>query len=316
MILLTSWFDNGSQMQYLAEAIRKYTDHDAVHLNCQRTYLDYDTDLYYPDFSDTMKKLELKERIKDCNFFIFSEFLPDDPPLRPILEDFGIYRKLTKNNIIISTGGSQVRSNPERYLFAQLRKGYMYAAGYSDYTITSKIGLVAFTKNICPIDKIPKARPPEDKIRIAFAPTKKEKGVDEYSRVMDSLLKEYPNTIEAVPIIGKSWKEAIKTKSECNITFDQFMLGTYANSAIESLYLEHAVFSWIDAWSDMLFPDLPIINVHNERDLYESLKDLINQPEEIIKIGKEGRAFVETHHHPKVVAREWGRLIDFVHNEM
>ena len=312
-ITLVSWFDNGQQLQLLSEAIREYTDNDALHLNLQGSYLDYDRDLYYPDYKKTATgMLELKEKIRGYDdLFIFSEHLPDGQPLRPVLEELGIYRKLARSNVIIRIGGSVVRMNPERYLFAQLKRGWMYTGAYHDFSIASQIGFVAPTRNICPIDDIPKPNPPKDKIRVAFSPTKKEKGVDEFGRVMDALMKEY-NIVEAVPITGKSWKESVKIKSEANVTFDQFLNFGYGNSAQESMYLSHAVLSSITYWNLLCDPDVPIINTPTERDLYEGLKFLIKNPEEIKEWGKKGKAFVEAYHSPQVVVKQWGKLIEHV----
>ena len=312
--LLTSFWDNGGQMQALAEAIRKYTDNDALHLNLQESYLGYDKDLYYPNYKKTPTGiLELKEKIRGYDdFFIFSEFLPDDQPLRSVLEELGIYRKLARNNVIIRTGGSVVRMNPEHYLFAQLKRGWIYTGAYHDFTISSQIGFVAPTRNICPIDKIPAPNPPKDKIRVTFAPTKKEKGVDEFSRVMDSLIKEYPDIVEPVPITGKSWEESVRIKSEANVTFDQFIGTGYGNSAQESMYLSHAVLTKLNHWNLVCDPDLPIINTQTERNLYEELKILIENPEKINELGKKGKIFVETYHSPQAVVKQWGELIEHI----
>jgi len=313
-ILCVSYWDNGGQLQLLAEAIRKYTRHDAIHLNIQATYLDYEKDLYYPDFKQSPTGvLELKEKLSSYDdFFIFSELLPEDAPLRGILEELGIYRKLTCRNVIIRTNGSIPRNNPEHYLFAQLKKGYIFAGAAHDFSIASQIGFVAPTRNICPVDKIPEPNPPTDKIKVAFAPTKRKKGVNEFTRVMGRLADEFHEKVETALIMNKPWRESIKIKSECNVTFDQFMISTYGNSAIESMYLSHAVLSRIDSYTEMLFPDLPVINVSTERDLYMQLKWLIENPEELEARGKRGREFVEKYHSPRVVVKQWEKLIEHV----
>jgi len=312
-ILCISFWDNAQQLQLLAESLRKYTEHDALHLNIQATYLDYERDLYYPDYKKSPTGiLELKEKIKGYDdFFILAELLPEDMPMKQVLEELGIHRLLSRKNVIIRTGGSIPRNNPEHYLFAQIKHGYVYTGAYHDYSIASKIGFVAPTRNICPVDKIPTPNPPKDKIRIAFSPTKKEKGIEEFRRVMDSLEKEYDN-VKGVAIKGKTWRESIKIKSECNITFDQFMIRTYGNSSIESMYLSHAVLSRLDAYTRMLYPDLPVINVDTERDLYKKLKWLIENPKEIRKIGEEGKKFIDKYHSPKVVVKQWEALIEHV----
>jgi len=313
-VLLIAIYDNAGQMIELCKALNKYTEHDARCITKTQTYLNYETDIYLPDYDTPTGMLELRSLLSDRDFFIFSEFLPDDMPVKAILEELGLYLKLTRNNVIIRTAGTNPQNKPEHYLFAQMRRGWTYAGGYHDYLISSGVGFVAFTRNILPVDKIPEPNPPKDKIRVAFAPTKRRKGVDAFNRVMKTLTQEYDN-VEAVPITGKSWKESIKIKSECNVTFDKLIGSTYGNSAIESMYLSHAVLSKIDYFNKVLFPDLPIIRINTERDLYTELKKLIENPESIEEIGKKGRDFALKMHHPKVIAEQWDNLIKFVAEE-
>ena len=190
----------------------------------------------------------------------------------------------------------------------------MYTGAYHDFSISPYIGHVAPTRNIAPIDKIPKPNPPKDgKVRVAFAPTKKAKGTDEFNRVMSNLTKEYDN-VEPIPIMGKSWKEAIEIKSEANVTFDTIWRGSYANSSIESMYLSHAVLSNIDPWTYVCYPDVPIVNTPNEEVLYTELKNLVEDQKQIAEIGKKGKAFVEKYHSPEVVVKQWEYLIEYVTN--
>lgn len=312
MITLISLFDNGSQMQLLAEALREYTDLDAIHLNIQSSYLDYPADLRLSDYNTVMKRLELKDRLRDTEFFVFSEFLPNSSQLKQLLMNLGLYRKIHHQNTIIRLSGSHARANADLYLMVWLRKNWMFAGTTHDWSHFGNIGRIAPTRNIVPIDKIPAPNPPKDRIRVAFAPTKKAKGVDEFNRVMDSLMKEYPGKVEAVPIVNKSWEESIKIKAGCNVTFDQFLVGTYGNSAQESMCLSQAVLSRLDTWTLFCYPDLPIINTPTERDLYEKLKWRIENPKEIKKIGKKGKDFVLKYHAPEKVAKSWELLIRHV----
>lgn len=311
-IVCTSWYNNGNQHQLLAEALRKYSDYDALHINIVRTKpMLYDSDVWLAEINTVEKQRDLMNKIKDADFFIFSEFLPNSREMQSVLKPLGIYEKVTPNNTIIRTGGSVVAYNAEHYLLEQIRHGWMYTGGYHDFSISSKVGLVAPTRNICPIDKLPEPNPTEDIIRICFAPTKDVKGVKPFTRVMERITKEHED-VEFVPITNKTWKESVKIKGTCNATFDQFWIPVYANSAIESMHLGHSILSRIDLWTQMLYPDLPIINVTSEEEVYERLKWLIENPKEIERIGKEGRAFVEKWHSPKVVVEQWCRLIEFV----
>lgn len=311
-VLCLSWFNNGNQHQLLAEALRKYSDYDALHINAVKTKpMLYDSDLWLAEVNTIEKQRELMHKIKDADFFIFSEFLPNSPEMKSILKPLGIYEKVTPDNTIIRTGGSVVAYNTEHYLLEQIKHGWMYTGGYHDFSISSKIGLVAPTRNICPIDKLPEPNPPEDKVRICFAPTKEVKGVKPFTRVMERITKEFGD-VEFVPITNKTWKESVKIKSTCSVTADQFWIPVYANSAIESMYLKHVVLSRIDLWTSLLYPDLPIVNVWNEEEVYKEVKLLLDDPDAVRELGEQGREFVLANHTPKIVAEQWVKLIKFV----
>ena len=311
-VVCLSWFNNGNQHQLLAEALRKYSDYEAIHINIVKTKpMLYDSDVWLAEVNTPKKQRELMNKIKDADFFIFSEFLPNSREMKSILKPLGIYEKVTPDNTIIRTGGSVVKYNAEHYLLEQIKHGWMYTGGFHDFSISSKIGLVAPTSNICPIDMLHEPNPPEDKVRICFAPTKEVKGVKPFTRVMKRITKEFGD-VEFVPITNKTWREAVKIKSECQITLDQFWIPTYANSAIESMYLKHVVFSRIDLWTSLLFPDLPIVNVRHEEEVYSQLKAMLDDPDAVRELGEKGHEFILKNHTPKIVAEQWVKLIKFV----
>lgn len=231
-----------------------------------------------------------------------------------MIKDVDVLKSATPKNTIVRAGGSAVRKHIDYYAYKQRVEGWTYTGAYHDSTLSSKLS-IAPTTNILPIDDMPDPKPSNDKLRVAFAPTKLAKGVNEFVSVLNRIKKEY-DFVEGVPIAGKSWKESVEIKSTCHITFDQFMIPTYANSAIESLYLKHPVISKIDWWTRMIYPDLPIIPVSTEEDLYRSLVDLIkartDPPNHSMWLRRQGKTFVEKHHHPKVVAKQWEYLINHV----
>ena len=307
-VLLFSIFDNGNQLQHLAEALRKYTSHDALHLNVKQSYLDYDADVKLPEIITDEQVEELLFNVNECDFFIFSEVLPAD--VKKMLSEFGIYNKINPDNTIIRTAGSYRTLKPKKLLNAWVKENWMFAGPYADWYISGRIGRMAPVNYICPVDKIPIHAEPDDIIRVCFSPTRTEKGTAAFNRVMDKIISTHDN-VEKVLIKGVSFKESIKLKSTCYITFDQFMLHHYANSSIESMYLGHAVLSDVRSWCRMIHPDLPIINIRNENELYSELIELIDN-KELSSIGAEGRQYVITHHHPKVVAKQWNYLIEHV----
>jgi hypothetical protein len=307
-ILLLSAFDNGQQLQNLAEAFRRYTKHDATHINLVQSYLNYDADVKLPTITDCEQFTKLLERAASCDFFIFSEVMPTG--MERTLNDLHVYDKIHQSNTIIRTAGSVVRSQSDTYRSAWIDDDWMFAGPVSDWSLSGSVGRIAPVNYICPVDKIPNPKPVDDVVRIAFSPTKKEKGIDEFRRVLCRLKKEY-DTVVSVPIVGKSWKESVEIKSTCHITFDQFMIPTYANSSIESMWLGHTVISDISSWCRVVHPNLPIISAHTEMELYAILVDLIenNVPGEI---GKECKEYVQKHHHPEIVVKQWEHLIDHV----
>ena len=309
-ILLFSVFDNGNQLQHLSEALRKYTEHDTIHINIRQSFLDYDADVKLTPSMGYNRFRELLDLVNDCDFFIFSEVLPSD--IKDILNTFHVYNKITPSNTIIRTAGSYRTLDPTKLLRAWIGENWMFAGPYSDWFISGRIGRMAPVDYICPVDKIPTRDDPGDVIRVCFSPTRAEKGTDAFNRVMDKITSKY-DRVEKVMISGMSWKESIKIKSTCHITFDQFMLHHYANSAIESMYLGHTVLSDVGPWCRMIHPDLPVISVKNENELYSNLVDVIEN-EELDRIGDIGRRYVLKHHHPEVVAKQWDNLIKHVTN--
>lgn len=311
-VLCVSIVDNGQQLQSIAEALRKYTDHDAIHLNLKQSYLDYDVDVKLPEINDYVKAVEIIDRIADCDFFIFSEIFPRD--VKNVLDRLHVYHQITPSNSIIRVGGTYVRARAAEYHMSWVSDDWVFAGLGHDWSLISKVGRLLSLPAICPVEKIPAPVDAETSIRIAFSPTRREKGMGEFNRVIKSIMNEYDD-VKGVPIIAKSWKESMLLKSRCQITFDQFMIPTYGNSAIEGMYLKHVVLSKIDDYTTFCYPDLPIISVKNEKELYNELKNVLDNRKQIKEIGNCGREFVLKHHTPEHVANRIDSLIKHVANK-
>jgi glycosyltransferase involved in cell wall biosynthesis len=308
-ILCISKYDNGQQLQCIAESLRKYTEHSAIHINIKQSYLDYSADVKLSTVLDYKKLRELMNVISRCDFFIFSEILPSD--IKHVLDCLHVYNKINPSNTIIRVGGSNVRSQSDKYLLSWIRDGWVLAGLHHDWSLISGIGRIFQIPTICPVDKIDESIPTGDDVGIAFSPTKKAKGVDEFVRVLNSIKNEHPHVF-GHPIIGEPWRESISIKRGCKITFDQFMLDTYANSAVESMYLGHVVLSNIGNYTRFCYPDLPIISVSDETELHNELEYVLDHSELIKEVGDLGREFVLKHHSPKVVAEKLNYLIKHI----
>jgi len=312
-VLCVSLLDNGQQLQNLAEALRRYTKHDALHISAQQSYLDYDADVKLPEITDYKIFRELIDEVENCDFFVFSEVFPSD--IKSVLDRLHVYNKINPSNMIIRTAGAISRSRSNKYLTSWIKNNTVFAGPVYDWTLYKLIGRIAPVDYICPIDKMPEPNPPNGGIKICFSPTKKEKGVDEFGWAINKLASEFGDEISHVMISGKSWRESVETKALCNLTFDQFLTPSYANSAIESMYLNHAVLSKLNNWVFSTCPDLPIVNIQTRQALYDKVKRVIENPEIIDALGKEGHEYVMKHHTPEHVAKQWDKLIDHVANQ-
>lgn len=299
--------DNGGQMINLTCALNKYTDHNVRCITGKQTYLDYDTDILLAHHTPA----ELRELLVDTDFFIFSEALPED--VKNTMLKLGLYHRVKPNNTIIRAAGSYKTMNTRKLFDGWTLDDWMFAGPYDDWFISGRVGRMAPVDYICPIDKMPTPDLKKSPIRICCSATRKAKGVDEFVRVTNRIVKEFPD-VERVLIRGQTWENSVNQKAGCHITFDQFMLKHAANSSIESMYLGHVVLSDIRSWCRVLHPDLPVINVKNEKELYDRLVHTIDDGIDPW-IRRAGYEYVLAHHSPKVVAKQWEYLIDHVYNE-
>jgi len=301
-ILTVSIYDNGGAMQQLTNAINKYTEHNCRHLNFKQTYLDYETDIKATDYT----KAELKELLSDREFFVFSELIPDE------IRGIGIEHKLNRQTTIVRCFGSHTRINIDSYRYWWTNSFTTFVSGGFDPTIHPYLGFCAYhIPNIYEFSEFPEVHQ-GNRIRICHAPTNPAiKSTRSVTEIMGRLEKEYG--IEPVVIQGNSWKEALKIKSSCHITVDQFMLGTYASSAIESMYLQHEVVSRISKFVRSMHPDLPIVQA-SEESLHNVLEKMIlNYKYEDTGIIE--KSYAEREHGTEQNIMKWINLIEWVRDE-
>ncbi len=297
-ILCVSLFDNGGSLQQLTNALNRYTDHNARHLNYKQTWLDYDVDIKASDYRNE----ELRDLLKDRDFFIFSEAVPER------FREHGF--KLKRDNTIIRCFGSMTRNNLNTYREMWRHNFYTFASGGFDPTIHPYLGFVAYhIPNIYEFSDFPEVKR-GNKIKVCQAVTNKD--VKSTSKVVDTLWDlERDYGIEPIIIHGIPWKEALKIKATCNITIDQFKLGTYASSAIESMYLRNIVISRISPFVRSMHPDLPIVQA-TEESLSEVIIKLISNAYSIDEIGEKGRDYVMKEHDAETNIIKWDNLIKWV----
>jgi len=301
-ILIACDFDNGGQMYALYCALNKYTRHTAHLITFRETFLKYDTEYFNPT-PEIVRSL-----VDNSEFFILGEILT------PNIQSVPIYEVINPHNTIIRAAGSLARTRSDLYKGPIMKTG-----GFHDPTLVSKIHPMAITVNMGEFGEWPEESKIDFPVKLVFSGTplkhrKEHSGIIFYA--WEELSKLYTSDkIEFVNISMKSWKESLQIKSGCHICFDQYLLGTYANSAIEAMYYGMPVFGFNSSWSKMVFPDAPIISYSDVKQIIGEVSKMIDDPEYLHQQAEVVRAYARRVHHSSHAIRRWESLIDFVSKE-
>jgi glycosyltransferase involved in cell wall biosynthesis len=143
------------------------------------------------------------------------------------------------------------------------------------------------------------------------------KGNDFFEKVLEILSIKYPNKIEIVTTKSVPYNEYIKLYDECHILLDMVYAYDQGYNALEAMAKGKVVFTgaeqeWLDYYQ--LEPDTVAINALPEiNHLVEKLSWLIENPNKIVEISKNARAFIEREHHYVKIAENylavWNRHI-------
>jgi hypothetical protein len=147
-------------------------------------------------------------------------------------------------------------------------------------------------------------RPPErDEIVVAHAPTNREvKGTEHVLAAIESLQAEgAPVRLDLVEGVKRG--EALERLRAADVVVDQLRLGWYGGLAVEAMALGRPVLAHIREDANPFGAALPVVRTTADS-LRERLRDLAGDRERRLQLGREGRAFVETHHDPRDVARQ------------
>lgn len=291
-VTIISPLDIAHQSSLIFHGINEYTKHKCRYILLKESYLGYPTDILY----DKVEPYEIIEVLANTDFFIFTTQLTR----------FGFYElagKLSRNNHLIMTYGSEVRMRPADFLLSWLRSDMMIVTSH-DYTQSSPVG---FSAQHIPImldfNEIPERQPPgDDVIRVFHSPTApKLKNTDLFLKSMKNLEKKFARKktdkikVETVLVEGKPWKTCLEQKSHCDIVYDQFAIGSYGMGTVESWAIGLPVVGRANSWVRSWYPDVPILDA-NAATLQTRLEGLILNENVREEAGRQGRLFVEEHH--------------------
>jgi len=301
-ITIIAPLDIAHQASLLWKGFNEYTKHGARLITLKQTYLDYPIDILYREDEDT------RDRILDVfaktDFYIFFSQIT----VFPFFSWAGV---LNRNNHLVMTFGTDARVMAPQFLFSWLRNDTMIVSSH-DYSQSSLLG---FSAQHIPISidfsEIPERQPPgDDVIRIVHTPTFRPlKGTDMFLKAVERLRKKGLK-VEPVLVEGKPWKECLRIKSQCDICYDQYAIGSYGMAAVESWAMRQPVVGRVNSWIRSWYPDIPVIDV-TEKTLEKRLQDLVEHPDLREEAGKEGRLFVEQNHDLRMNIRKLEYLVKF-----
>jgi glycosyltransferase involved in cell wall biosynthesis len=137
------------------------------------------------------------------------------------------------------------------------------------------------------------------------------KGNDLIEKALKIIEEKYPNRVEVITASNLPYEAYIKAYNQAHIIMDQLYGYDQGYNALEAMAKGKVVFSGAEkdfqAYYNIEKPVL-INATPNVEDLVEKLSHLIENPEELIEIGKRARAFVEQHHEYTVVAEKYVHL--------
>lgn len=98
--------------------------------------------------------------------------------------------------------------------------------------------------------------------------------------------------------------EAVALYQEADIVIDQVLCGSYGMLAVESMSLGKPVIGFIRDDLLLKFPEIPPILSANPDEVYDVIKEVIQNPRLRVEAGQRGRAYVEKHHSTAVVTNQ------------
>ncbi|WP_452219842.1 glycosyltransferase [Lacinutrix salivirga] len=130
-----------------------------------------------------------------------------------------------------------------------------------------------------------------------------------FEKALHSLKEKYNDKVEIIVTTDIKYKEYIKLYNSAHIVLDQVYAYDQGYNALEAMAKGKVVFTgaeqeWLDFYN--LEADTVAINaLPNEVDIFKKLEWLILNPENIINISKNARAFIEKEHDYVAIAKRY-----------
>lgn len=135
------------------------------------------------------------------------------------------------------------------------------------------------------------------------------KGNDIFEEALQLISKNHKDMVKIITTRNLPYNKYIEIYNSCHIMLDQVYAFDQGFNALEAMAKGKVVFTgaekeWLDYYN--LEEDTVAINaLPNARKIADKIEWLISNPEEIIKISKNARSFIEEHHHYENVAKKY-----------
>lgn len=217
--------------------------------------------------------------------------------------------KKTKYNIIFS------QNTPETFI-QMIKKliRYQWTKMWVDKMTVATPDLLEFAPaaelvfNIVPLSIKKNSKPiisKNKKIKIFHAPTNKSiKGTKYIIKTVKRLQKEhYP--VELIIFENKPRIEIDSYYHQADIVIDQLLMGALSTVSLEGMMYGTPVICYVRDDLRHYYPqDLPVISANSDN-IYEVLKQLIDEKNNLNLIGQKGLKYVKKYHYPNVVGKKW-----------
>jgi hypothetical protein len=302
-IAIVADFNIAGQLTTLFRLINNHTIHRARCIILQDDYLSYDRDIVLSE-NDPAQWEEAEDIIAKADFFHIGRFPVQD-------ERLGLMKKLQPNNCVVQYFGTLLRQNA-RQIYHWHLTNQITGIGAWDYTMIQHAPFFYHINMMFDAESVDPVSPAQGSIRIVHPTTnRKIKKTELFINAIRALETFY--NVEGVVIEGKSNRECLTIKRSAQMTFDQISVGIYGVSAIESMAMGHVVFGGISNFAASVFPDNPIVWV-TPHDIEQKIEIFLKDPETMIKRGKKSRLWVQQHHDPRKILRQFLYLYDLVRN--
>jgi len=299
-IVILSTYDYAGSGWRIAQAIRKYTNHNVLHVITRKHQYGYQTDY-------TLNRTNIHEVARAIEKADIIHFKGDEPPVR---EWHGL--RIPDRKIVVTVGGSAFRRKKwpiNRYVDrSDLRTALSPDLNYPEFKSY-------YTPYVIHSEKEVSTWSLKTPFKIGYyASSNKRKGVESHVLpALEVLKKEYP--FEVVRIKGMSYEESLNAKKNLTILIEQISVaGCYGNSGVEAMQFGVPVIAYLSERSleqakGTQFVNSPVLNPGPKiGGLVDLLRKILSKKIDLEKVSKDSKEYCDSFHGYRSNAKLWDKL--------